>query len=223
MSHESKLIHVVGSVDIGTGTGEFLYVNPTTTAAAASQPAAAGAAPPADQPPPGTGFELVVQAGDGRELNRLRPAILLPSDDHASKTGLIDQSILHTEGMARLVLLHDGQVVDTFEAGSPPGASAAASAGTQGLEMGAGPPGHPEKRSMSMAAPDEPGVSYTIQVRPNGEKTWQTIAVGQKSPKVVLDRNQFPAAERATVRVLRSTGFDDSIIAEDEMELRFKE
>lgn len=225
MSHESKLIHVVGSVDIGTGMGEFLYVNPTTTAAAASQPAAAGAAPPADQPPVGTGFELVVQAADGRELQRLRPAILLPSDDHASKVGLIDQSISHIEGMARLALLHDGQVVDTFEAGSAPGPSAAASAGTKGLEMGAGPPGHPEKRSMSVAASVqyEPGVSYTIQVRPAGEKTWQTIAVGQKSPKVVLDRNQFPGAERATVRVLRSTGFDDSVIAEDEMDLRFKD
>ncbi|WP_377828159.1 hypothetical protein ACFKHW_29700 [Bradyrhizobium lupini] len=156
----------------------------------------------------------------GEELSRVRPAILLPSDDHASKTGLIDQNVSYAEGMARLVLLHDGKVVNTFEAGSPEPTVAARS---QGLEMGAGPPGHPEKRSMSMAAPDEPGVSYTIQVRPDGEKTWQTIAVGQKSPKAVLDRNQFPAAERATVRVLRSTGFDDSIIAEDEMDLRFKE
>jgi hypothetical protein len=218
MSYENKLIHVVGSVDIGSGTGEFLYVNPAT--AAASQSAAAGAAPRANQPPQGTGFELVVQAADGKELSRVRPAILLPSDDHASKTGLIDQNISYAAGMARLVLLHDGKVVNTFEAGSPESTAAAQS---QGLEMAAGPPGHPEKRSMSMAAPDEPGVSYTIQVRPDGEKTWQTIAVGQKSPKVVLDRNQFPAAERATVRVLRSTGFDDSIIAEDEMDLRFKE
>jgi len=218
MSYENKLIHVVGSVDIGSGTGEFLYVNPAT--AAASQSAAAGAAPSTNPPPQGTGFELVVQAADGKELSRVRPAILLPSDDYASKTGLIDQNISYAEGMARLVLLHDGKVVNTFEAGSPEPTVAARS---QRLEMGAGPPGHPEKRSMSMAAPDEPGVSYTIQVRPDGEKTWQTIAVGQKSPKVVLDRNQFPAAERATVRVLRSTGFDDSIIAEDEMDLRFKE
>lgn len=217
MSEERKLIHVVGSVDIGTGTGEFLYVNPTTTAA--SRSAAAGAAPPANQPPQGTGFELVVEAADGKELSRMRPAILLPSDDHASKTGLIDQNISYAEGMVRLVLLHDGKVVNTFEAGSPEPTVAAR---PQGLEMGAGPPGHPEKRSMSMAAPDEPGVSYTIQVRPDGEKIWQTIAVGQKSPKVVLDRNQFPAAERATVRVLRSTGFEDNIIAEDEMDLRFK-
>ncbi|MCK1507056.1 MULTISPECIES: hypothetical protein [unclassified Bradyrhizobium] len=218
MSYENKVIHIVGSVDIGSGTGEFLYVNPAT--AAASQSATAGAAPPANQPPQGTGFELVVEAADGKELSRVRPTILLPSDDHASKTGLIDQNVSYAAGMARLVLLHDGKVVNTFEAGSP---EPTVTARSQGLEMGAGPPGHPEKRSMSMAAPDEPGVSYTIQVRPDGEKTWQTIAVGQKSPKVVLDRNQFPAAERATVRVLRSTGFDDSIIAEDEMDLRFKE
>jgi hypothetical protein len=219
MMSQEKLIHVVGSVDIQTGTGEFLYVNPTTAAAAASELAAAGAAPPGDAPAPGTGFELVAQAADGRELWRLRPAILLPSDQDTPKAGLIDQSVAHVEGMARLVLLHDGKIVDTFEAGSPQAPRAAESA----LEMGAGPPGRPDKRSMSLPIEPERGISYTIQVRPEGEKTWQTIAVGQKSPKVVLDHNQFPAAERASIRVLRSTGFEDSVVAEDEVDLRIKE
>jgi hypothetical protein len=222
MMSQEKLIHVVGTVDVQTGTGEFLYVNPTNAAAAASEPAAAGAAPSGGGPPPGTGFELVVQARDGRELQRLRPAILLPSDQDAPKAGLIEQSIAHVEGMARLLLLHDGNVVNTFEAGSQQ-APATESALPEALGLGAGQPGRPEKRWMSLPVEPEPGISYTIQVRPDGEKAWQTIAVGQKSPKVVLDRNQFPGTERATVRVLRSTGFDDRVVAEDQIDLRFQE
>ena len=60
-------------------------------------------------------------------------------------------------------------------------------------------------------------------MRPAGEQTWQTIAVGRRTPEVVIDRNQFPGAESAKVRVLRSTGFEDSIVAEDEIDLRFDE
>jgi hypothetical protein len=91
------------------------------------------------------------------------------------------------------------------------------------MAMGAAPPGSPGKRPMSLNTPvqPEPGVSYTIQVQPAGEQAWQTIAVGRKTPEVVIDRNQFPGAERARVRVLRSTGFEDSVIAEDDMDLRF--
>lgn len=224
MSEDTRFVHIVGSVDVHTGAGEFLYVNPTTAAAASTQPAA-GAAPPSGGPPSGTGFELVVQAVSGQELQRLRPAILLPSDHEAPKVGLIDQSIPHIEGMARLVLLYNGSPVDTYEAGSPQAPSEPALAQPQELAIGAGPPGHPDKRSVSLQNPiqPEPGISYTVQVRPAGEKVWNTIAVGQQSPRVVLDRNQFPGTERATVRVLRSTGFEDRVIAEHEMDLRFKE
>jgi hypothetical protein len=208
-------------VDVNTGKGRFLYVNPTGAMTSADQ----GPAPPGDEPSAGKGFELVVEDGSGRELQRLRPAILLPSDAEHPRAGLIDQSIPFIEGMKRLVLIYEGAPVDTFEAGAPQSARVLGGAANAGLLMGAAPPGSPEKRNMSLdstVAP-EPGVSYTVQVRPGGEMAWHTIAVGRKTPDVALDRNQFPGAERATVRVLRSTGFENSVVAEDEVSLGFDE
>lgn len=40
------------------------------------------------------------------------------------------------------------------------------------------------------------------------------------TPEVDIDRNQFAGAKRAEVRVLRTTGFDEEIIAEDTVDLK---
>ncbi len=53
-----------------------------------------------------------------RNCNDCGPRFLRPSDAGDSTAGLIDERIVPTEGMARLKLLYDGKVVDTFEAGN---------------------------------------------------------------------------------------------------------
>ena len=219
MPDQTKQIHVVGSVDTQQGTGEFLYVNPTT---AVDMTAAAGAGPPAETPDAGTGFELVVENADGDELERTHPDIMLPSDAGDSTEGLIDQRIRQTEGMARLKLLYDGQVIATYEAGA---ATPAAQAPLPiSVEEGAGAfPADPGKRRLEFSDYSEPvpGVSYTVQVRPAGDAVWQTIAVGRETPGVVIDSDQFPNTESATVRVLRTTGFDDAVVAEGDVDLSY--
>lgn len=226
MTQEPKTIHVVGTLDLAARTGKLLYINPSTAQASAYPGNRnAGAVPPAASSPEDTGFELGVEDNQGHQLLRLKPAILMPSDDSDGNAALIDVTLPHVEGMARVVLLYDGKPVDIFEAGTPQTAGAAARDLERGLSMGASPPGHPDKRSMSMGEDHrlpEKGVSYTIQVRPTGERIWQTIAVGRSTPDFVIDRNQFPGAEGATVRVLRSTGFEDTVVAEEEVDLTFK-
>ncbi|RVJ72537.1 hypothetical protein [Sinorhizobium medicae] len=212
------LVHVLGSVDLKKGSGDFLYVLPTIAVPTISEDTTAGrAAPPDDK----SAFELVVEGADGSELRRLRPRILVPTDEDDPQSGLIDEIIPNIEGMRRLVLLHNGSMVATFEAGTPPEPDLERAAGKPSLSLGMAPPGRPEKRPMSLDTPvvPEPGISYTVQVRPEGEDVWQTIAVGRETPKVTLDRNQFPGAVRATVRVLRSTGFEDTIIVEENVSL----
>jgi hypothetical protein len=51
-------------------------------------------------------------------------------------------------------------------------------------------------------------------VRADGATAWQAIAVGVPSPNVEVDANQFPGASRLSVRVVRSDGFQQSVIAE---------
>ena len=64
------------------------------------------------------------------------------------------------------------------------------------------------------------GVTYSVQVKPDNKETWDTIAVGRPTPQVDVDRNQFAGAKSATVRVLRTTGFDEDVIAEDKIDLK---
>jgi hypothetical protein len=47
-----------------------------------------------------------------------------------------------------------------------------------------------------------------------------TIAVSRPTPDVDVDRNQFAGAKRATIRVLRTTGFNEDVIAEDTIDLK---
>ena len=192
---ETKQIHVVGSVDVNDGAGQILYVNPTTAPTAdpdlddQAVNDAAGAAPA-----PGSGFEIIVEDAVGTELQRLRPSVLSPTDAGDSSAGLIDERIVPTEGMARLKLLYDGKVVDTFEAGEPAPVDAGIHAMGDGVAMGP-MPGEPAKQQLALDAfKAEKGVSYTVQVRPAGEGLWQTVAVGCPTPDVVIDANQFPGA-----------------------------
>jgi hypothetical protein len=220
MADQTKQIHVVGSIDTKDRRGRIRYVNPTTAPALPTDTDTA--AGPTPQRPPGTGVELVVEDADGNELQRVPTAVLLPSDASDSTAGLIDQRIVPSEGMAKLKLLYDGTVVDTFEPGAPPPELAAA-AGPAEISMGAFP-GAPAKPQLDLAqfAEPEAGVSYTVQVKPEGGELWQTVAVGRPTPNVVIDANQFPGAQNATVRVLRSTGFDDDVVAEGDVDLSYE-
>lgn len=225
--NQNRLIHVVGTVDLKVGSGEFLYVNPIRAAGVPAGGENAGVAGPPDAAaPPLRPFELVAESAQGKELGRFRPPILLPSEAGDKPTeGLIDVAIPFVQGMQRLVLLHNGKEAAVFEAGPPATAAAVPAAGPPVIAMGAAPPGKPEKREMTVeGVPQaEPGVSYTVQVRPEGHQAWQTIAVGKSSPHFQLDRNQFPGAASATVRVLRSTGFDSEVVDEKQVDLRFGE
>ena len=215
-----NFVHVVASVNLTDGTGKLLYVNPSKmTVGPTPTPATPGGAP---GPAADKGFELVVEDAAGQELRRFRPSIQIPSDTEGkATTGLIDENIPKVEGMKRLVLVHGDRRVSVYEAGSSAPAVAEMAAG---LSMGVAPSGHPEKREMRLnVGGPKPGVSYTVQVRPKGTKIWQTISVGRSTPEFVIDRNQFAGADKAAVRVLRTTGFEDEVIAEKEVDLDFKE
>ncbi|MBD9628019.1 hypothetical protein IB279_34270 [Ensifer sp. ENS06] len=57
--------------------------------------------------------------------------------------------------------------------------------------------------------PVEPNVSYTLQIRPEGDSRWHTMAVGLERPNAAeVDINQFPGATAIEVRVLRSNGLE---------------
>lgn len=120
--------------------------------------------------------------------------------------------------MRSIVLLVDGKEVSRFDAGM---STAPMQDTLMGLEMSAGPSPNRQMLTLTQAQglQPTPGVTYSVQVKPDTGKHWSTIAVGRPTPKVEIDRNQFAGAKKAEVRVLRTNGFDESVIAHDVVNL----
>ena len=213
-----RFVNIVASVDRSKGSGRILYVTPVSLATTADIGAAGG--PP--RPTPFDAFELSLQDAAGHELRRVQPTIQIATcDEGIPETALVNQDLPWEPGMQKIVLLHKGVEVARFGAGRPLAGGAAPGAGMG--PMVAGPPDLAKPHRLPLRAParvdTEEGITYTIQVRPQGKNAWEAIAVGQRTPSVVVDRNQFPGVVSATVRVLRSTGFEDEVVAEQEIDL----
>lgn len=198
-------VHIVATVNVKKAEGKILYVNPSSSTIdsdAATEP----------------GVELLVADAAGQELFR-EPVVVRKSscDDH-SDVGMIQVDILRQPGMQAIVLLVNGKAVARYEAGtSAPTAPEADVA----LEAAAGPSPHRRTLTLEEAAEIEPqsGVTYSVQVKPDNSDNWNTIAVGRPTPKVEIDRNQFAAATKARVRILRTNGFEEDVIAENVVDL----
>jgi hypothetical protein len=125
----------------------------------------------------------------------------------------------------------NGQEVSKYEAGAPPAAGApAAAVGAGGMAPGgadaslaleAAGADRPHRRQLRMGAGSQPrrGVTYTVQVKPEGSDAWHTISVGRDTPETEIDRNQFPGSRKVDVRVLQTTGFDERVMAEKKFDL----
>lgn len=212
-----NFVNVIASIDRVKETGRILYVNPTSMTTMPDV-AAAGGVPVAT---PFDAFELSVRDASGHELLRMQPTVQISKcEGELPETALVNQEVPLTAGMKTIVLLHNSAEVDRFEAG-PTTAAAGMAAGMAPLHVGPPHPSKPHKLPLNVggAAPPPPGVSYTVQVRPQGSSAWQTIAVGRPQPSIDLDLNQFPGVSTATVRVLRTNGFEDEVAAEQDVDL----
>jgi len=191
-----RFVNVVARVDTESGEGKLLYVNPSRTSVISEGQGASG-------------FELVVEDADGEEILRLPAQVRVSSCSGEGDTGgLIQQDIPFVEGARRIRLLHGGEERDRYETAQPEPAADLALLAT------AGPQPHKSLVDVEQIEPQE-GVTYTVEARPAGAAAWQAIAVGQARPAFELDRNQFPGAAAIDVRVVRSTGFEEQVIAQE--------
>jgi hypothetical protein len=208
-----QFITIVGYVDVQTGDGKILYVNPTEVKLA-----------PADDVP-NSDFALVVRDAAGAELQRVHPILRMPASDPSGMGGgprsraLLQEALPRMPGMASVSLLHKGVEKDVFLPGHAP---VRTSAGAGMLLPGPVAPGQNRMSFDASAFQTEPGVTYTVLVKPENASHWSTIAVGRQTPAVEIDRNQFPGETRAKVKILRSTGFEHTVVLEDEIKLEDK-
>ncbi|NBJ10932.1 hypothetical protein [Microvirga arsenatis] len=87
------------------------------------------------------------------------------------------------------------------------------------VELAAPAPGREHHIPLSGNAPAEPNVSYLLQVRPDGDTRWHTMAAGLDRPNVAdVDINQFPGASALEIRVLRSNGLETTEVFQERRE-----
>ncbi|MFO1323637.1 MAG: hypothetical protein U1F15_06195 [Burkholderiales bacterium] len=207
-----KMIHVVGTVDLDHRTGQIRYVNPAEVGIRSE----AGAAKRNAEFPE----KVVLQLEDaaGAVLASVEALVRLGSrSENAGRVGLIQEDVPYAPNVKRIRLLLDGQQLDVFEGGGPPAAVDA----NAGIALAGAAPGAPNRVAMGAApASAEAGITYTVQARPADAKSWLTLAVGQRTPKIDIDFNQFPNAKRLDVRVLRTNGFDEAVVNEQSVDLK---
>lgn len=201
---DGKFVSVVAHADLNGGKGEILYVNPVSRSLEADAQAERS-----------DDFELVVYDAADQVLARVRPVVRVPASTSAGGAihALIQEDIPYAPGMASVALSYRGKEVSRFRAGAP---------GAPARGLGLAPPSAAGNRlAASNAAPAEPGVSYTVMVKRDDEPHWQSIAVGRSRPEFELDRNQFPGAHKVKVKVLRTTGFEQDVISEEDVDLSY--
>jgi hypothetical protein len=211
---ESKIqtgsfVHVVATINKTSGNGKIMYVNPSVSTIASDAVT-------------DNDVELAAYDSNGREVYREPVVVRRSSDepDRPNDVGLIQADLPRMPDMKSVRLLLKGKEISQYEGG--PKLPGAAEGGTFGLTLGGNPAANRRPLKISELAGLQPvaGVTYSVQVRPDNKETWDTIAVSRPTPDVDVDRNQFAGANRATIRVLRTTGFDEEVIAEDTIDLK---
>lgn len=203
---QDSFVNVIAQVDPRSGAGKILYVNPSSNVVVSDDPVESD-------------FELVVEGADGSELRRVRaPVLMLSGPGEPASAALIQQDIEFAEGARRIRLLFRDEEKDRFE--PPPLAEV-----PEPVDYAPPEPVGPNKRTFRPGTPVTPrdGVTYTVEARREGDPSWYAIAVGQPTPEFQLDRNQFPDAGKIDVRVWRSTGFEEKIVAEEHVSLEDEE
>ena len=215
---EARIAHVIATVDLDAATGAIQYVIPSEIASNVAADPAAGLDPAA---PKVETVTLVERDGAGAELRRSTAEVRMDADHpgDASRAGIVQHDLSIAPGTQTIELEVGGKVVDRFVAGASPAAS------LMGMTLGAPVAASGHRRTLeSMDAgmvAEEPGVSYTVQARPDTSEAWTTLAVGLKQPKFALDRNQFPSAKEVEVRVVRNTGLAQSVVSSEKIALNW--
>jgi len=204
-----SFVHVVATINKTAGDGKIMYVNPSVSTVASD------AVTDKD-------VELVAYDGNGKEVYR-EPVVVRHSSaepDRPNDVGLIQADLPRVSGMKSVSLMLKGQEISRYEAGAaPPGPATGAAFG---LELAGAAAANRRPLKIGQIGDVQPvaGVTYSVQVKPDNKTTWDTIAVSRPTPEVDVDRNQFSGAKSAAVRVLRTTGFDEEVFAEDTVDLK---
>ena len=197
-------IHVVATVNLGHETAQIRFVHP-------GRGSAMTASDEAIRNGRAEGLALELRDADGRTLwGSTAPFVpdVCRDEQDAGRAGIVDATTPALPRVARVALLHQRKELASFDVGMPPQPVH----DIRPLEAAAGPdpvrgaaPADPvltwadDVRERAAATGPAPGGSprlptYTVQVSTDDRRTWRTIGLGLRQPRVTIDRNLLRGA-----------------------------
>jgi hypothetical protein len=181
------LVTLVAEVNVRRGTGRILYMVPVSRG-------------PVTTPDPASPVAIRTRRADGQPLDEVRVPVKPFAEEAPEDAGhaLCDPVIAVHPDAAVIELDVNGTVVDTLRpAASPPGIQGAmvtrATGDTLVLRW------DQERR-------DERHV-YNVQVSDDNGRSWQTLAVGLRTPELAIAPGIVPVGRRVLFRVQATDGF----------------
>ena len=185
-------LSVVGTANLTRRSGAIRYVNPLERPRGAKD----------------VGHDAVLRVSDGagKALGDYPVAVRLDSEIMPGEKiqGIID-AVIEVASTARLIeLLIGEEVVDRHRigGGAPRMRALRAEAVPHGMRV-------------EGEAAEAEELTYTVQVSIDDGRTWQTVAVGLKTPSTDVDRSQFPPGQALKVRVIATNGLERSVVMTD--------
>lgn len=189
---------VIGTYDLDAHSGSILSMLPTRVAFASLE----------------GGEHRVHLKGFGPEQEELFDLAVNPMTISCGVQGserMFEEFVPVTDALIELRLFIDGREASSFA----PGMARAPGR----IALGQPSAGTLTKIPLEADVAPEPNVSYILQVRPDGDSRWHTMAVQLARPDATnLDINQFPGASALDVRILQSNGKDTSEVFRERRE-----
>lgn len=183
-------VSVVATVNLTTPSGSIRYVTPLETKRA----------------PKSAGEDALLRIVGAHEetIDEFSVAARLDSElmEGDDLRGIIDAIIDVDREARRIDLVIGGNVVDRHRIGG-----AMPRAGARRAESA---PVGPEAADES-----EQVVTYSVQASTDHGRSWQTVAIGLKTPSTQIDRSQFAAGQTIQVRVVATNGLQRSVVMTD--------
>jgi hypothetical protein len=132
---------------------------------------------------------------------------LRPSCGPVGTTVMFEEFVPVTDRLRYVKLFVDGVETSHYAPGTPPP--------TGSVDLANPVAGREHHIPLSSTTTVEPNITYILQVRPDGDTRWHTMAAGIDRPdEANVDINQFPGASAIDVRILQSNGFQTTTILE---------
>lgn len=205
---QTRLAHVVATIDTTAQSGRILYVNPSNVRS--SKDPLQGLAR--------SEVALVLRDASGIEIGRVYPEIRYDAcaGREPELPGLIQQDVEVPTNLARIELVQGDTVLDSFHRAADVPAPEVAGGMTLERALTNGD----TRSGFSASVTPQEGVTYTVQARPDNSQSWNTLSIGRKTPDFEIDKNQFPGATSLHVRVIQSAGFARRVVDEQDIPIQ---